>query len=418
MIQISNINACEILDSFGNPTIEVEITANNAFSASVIVPNDSKHYSEAAPQLYDNDQGRYKGRGVQRAVSNIQKVFNEEFNGFPLTEQFQFDSLLTQSAGEDNQTHPGINTVYGLSLAYAKLSAQITGQTLYRYLGGLNSNIMPVPIIKCITPVITDKQFAPPDQISILPIGETFSESLRAGIEIFASIDDILKDKTQNWQGCYSPFLESNIQAIEIILKSIEKAGYNPGKDVFLFLNSPIIKQAANEKLKYRLPGTKNKVDIDKIIEYRANICTQYPIAGLQGELSQAARADKYKMFEILGGTVQIVQEAENFLSDELLAAELKDPTGNAVSIVPNRLGTISVVSNMFKIAKSYGYSTILKCADYETEDSTFSDLAVAFGSSFIDIGACTRSENVSKYNRLLKIENSLGAHAVFGQNL
>lgn len=417
MSRIANVNAREIIDSHGNPTLEIDVITSDGILGRAVTPSIGYENGNNQTELRDNDTGRFFGKGVLRAVSNVKKVINEELSGTFISEQTLIDSLLIQLDGTPDKSNLGVNTILGVSYACARAAAQTFGQPVYRYIGGINANTLPIPIMNILkgaydtTTSISD--------FKIMPIGaESFSESLRMGIEINQQLGIIIEQSNKclkySKSGAFSPEISSNIQGIEFILKAIEKAGYKPGEQIFIAINSNNSELYDTQKNIYGINSEKKEIGSEEIIEYWLKLCTQYPILSIRGGLHPGDKTGYSSLNTLLGNSIQII-ENNYFLSNQT-EQDKNEIFSNTVIIKPSQIGTLTELINTVNYAEYNGYTTILSHSEAETEDNILSDLSVALNFGFVDVGACTHAEATSKYNQFIRIEETLGTQARFGR--
>lgn len=420
MSQIAQIIARSILDSRGNPTVEVDVYTSRGVLGRASVPSGASTGKYEAVELRDNDAGRFLGRGVLRAVSNINKIINEELKGMYISDQSLIDAALIQLDGTANKSNIGANAVLGVSLAVAKAAALTHGQSLYKYIGGVNANVLPIPMMNILNGGSHADNNIDIQEFMIMPVGaNTFSESLRMGVEVFHHLKDVLKKDSFSVnvgdEGGFAPNLKSNEQAVEYVLRAIEKSGFKAGEDIVLAIDAAASEFYDADKKLYRLASIGKEYDSAGMIDYWKQMVEKYPIVSIEDGLSEDDWEGWQKMNEEIGDTTQLVGDDLFVTNPERLIRGIQEGSANSILIKLNQIGTLTETINTVQLAKQSGFSTIISHRSGETEDTTIADLAVALNAGFIKTGSLSRTDRTAKYNQLLRIEEALGHTARFG---
>jgi enolase len=413
---ISDVWAREILDSRGNPTIEVEVYLEDGSVGTAAVPSGASTGTFEACELRDGDD-RYFGKGVQKAVENVMDEIADEIIGLDALDQRGIDEILIDLDGTENKSRLGANAILGVSLATAKAAANHIGIPLFQYLGGIQARYLPVPLMNILNGGKHADNNVDIQEFMIAPAGaSTFSDSLRMGAEIYQSLKKVLAEKGLSTavgdEGGFAPSLSSNEEAIKVILEAIEKAGYEPGADVFLALDV-----AASELYRdglYILEGEERQFDSESLIEYYIALTEKYPIISIEDGMHEEDWEGWKKLTKALGDRIQLVGDDLFVTNIMRLEKGIREEVGNSILIKLNQIGTLTETLETIELAQMYGYSWIISHRSGETEDTTISHLAVGTNASQIKTGAPARSERVAKYNELLRIEEILGEDAVF----
>ncbi|CAD5933138.1 Enolase [Planktothrix rubescens] len=412
---ILTIIAREILDSRGRPTLEAEVYLDNGAYGHAQVPSGASTGSFEAHELRDGDKSRYGGKGVLTAVKNVNEVIAPALNGVSALEQTVIDQIMLDLDGTPNKSNLGANAILGVSLAVAKAAAETLGLPLYRYLGGPIANLLPVPLMNVINGGSHAANNVDIQEFMIVPIGApTFKEALRWGAEVFASLSDVLKGKGLlggvGDEGGFAPNLGSNQEALDILIQAIEIAGYKPGEQVALALDV-----AASEFYKdgiYTYDGQPNSGE--QLTEYLSKLTSQYPIISIEDGLHEDDWVHWKSLTEKLGSKVQLVGDDLFVTNPTRLKRGLEEKIANSILVKLNQIGSLSETLETVDLATRNGYTSIISHRSGETEDTTIADLAVATRAGQTKTGSLCRSERVAKYNRLLRIEDELGAQAVY----
>lgn len=409
MITIKNINSYEVLDSRGNPTVCIEVKLSDGSVGKSIVPSGASVGKQEALELRDNDPLRYLGKGVLKACRNAKEIISNELLGMDATNQSSIDELLMQIDNTNNFKKIGANVSIGVSMAMARAVAISFNMPLYRYIGGMNAKLLPTPMLNIINGGSHANNNIDFQEYMIMPLGfECFSEALRAGVEIYHSLKNILNEEgfstTVGDEGGFAPNLKNNEEPIEYILKAIERAKYKPGVDIFIGLDV-----AASEFYKdgiYKLKSEKKELDTNGMIQYYSNLLDKFPIASIEDGLSE----DDWDGWKILtqkfGKKIQLVGDDLFVTNSEILKKGIKENIANAILIKPNQIGTLTQTMKTVRLARQNNYKTIISHRSGESCDDFIADLAIALNSGQIKTGAPARGERVSKYNRILEINN------------
>jgi enolase len=418
MSAIREIKGRQIIDSRGNPTIEAEVTLESGAKGRAAVPSGASTGEKEAIELRDGDKKRWMGKGVSKAVANISKVIAPELLGKEAFDQAGVDRAMIALDGTKTKSKLGANAILGVSLAVAKASANETGQPLYRYLGGANARVLPVPLMNIINGGAHADNRLDLQEFMIMPVGASrFSEALRMATEVFHSLKALLKKKGLNTavgdEGGFAPDLQSNEEALGLISQSIEDAGYKVGQDIALALDC-----AASEfydKGRYVLEAEKNpERSSDEMISYYGKLLDRYPILSIEDGLSELDWKGWKILTEKLGQRVQLVGDDIFVTNVEIFSKGIKEGIGNSILIKLNQIGTLTETLDAIELAKRSGYTAIISHRSGETEDTTIADVAVATNSGLIKTGSLSRTDRVAKYNQLLRIEEELGAVALY----
>ncbi|WP_308536464.1 phosphopyruvate hydratase [uncultured Mobiluncus sp.] len=414
MAIIESIYGREILDSRGNPTVEVELEYEGGMVRAAVPSGASTGQFEAV-ELRDGDKGRYQGKGVLKAVKAVNDIIAPELVGFDSVEQRSIDAAMMDLDGTPNKGKLGANAILGVSLAAAKASAEDAGLELFEYLGGPNAHVLPVPMMNILNGGSHADSNVDIQEFMIAPIGaETFAEALRMGAEVYHCLKSVLKDKGLATglgdEGGFAPNLESNAEALDLILVAIEKAGYNPGKDVALALD--VASSEFYENGKYNFEGEAR--DAAYLEKYYEELIDKYPIVSIEDPLNEEAWEDWQKLTAAIGDKVQLVGDDLFVTNPERLERGIKEGVANALLVKVNQIGSLTETLEAIEMAHRAGFHTMTSHRSGETEDTTIAHLAVASNAGQIKTGAPARSERVAKYNELLRIEDMLGDAAVY----
>jgi enolase len=417
MSAISDIHARQILDSRGNPTIEVEIYTESGASGSAIVPSGASTGSREALELRDGDMGVYLGKGVLNAVANVNDVIADELMGLDVTDQLTIDQALLDIDGTDTKSKLGANAMLGVSMAVARAAANFTGLPLFSYLGGPFAHTLPVPMMN----ILNGGQHADNNvdfqEFMIMPTGaSTFSEALQMGAEIFHTLKKVLHSKGLNTavgdEGGFAPSLTSNEEAIQIILEAVEKAGYRPGNDIHLALDV-----ASSEFFKtnhYHLEGEGIVKSADELVSYYTRLCDKYPIISIEDGLAESDWEGWATLTRALGNRVQLVGDDLFVTNTAILSEGIQKGIGNSILIKVNQIGTVSETLAAIEMAKKAKYTAVISHRSGESEDTFIADLAVATNAGQIKTGSLCRTDRIAKYNQLLRIEELLDQNGVY----
>lgn len=418
MTRITAVQAREILDSRGNPTVEVDVYLASGAVGRAAVPSGASTGENEAVELRDGDKKRYLGKGVSKAVKNVNDVIAEEILGMDALEQREIDRMLCELDGTPNKGKLGANAILGVSLAVAKAAAETLEMPLYRYIGGTNAHVLPVPMMNILNGGKHADNNVDLQEFMIAPAGAScFKEALRMGAEIFHALKKVLKDKGLNTavgdEGGFAPDLKSNKEAIEVILKAIKEAGYKEGKQVWIALD-PAASSFFN-KGKYILQSEEKKENTsDDMIEFWVEWAKNYPIISLEDGLDENDWAGWKKLTEQLGNKIQLVGDDIFVTNPKYLGRGIKEGVANSILIKLNQIGTLTETIETCQMAHRAGYTTVISHRSGETEDSTIADFAVAINAGQIKTGSASRSDRIAKYNQLLRIEEELDNQAEY----
>ena len=411
MPSITAVLAREILDSRGNPTIEVEVQLEDGSIGRAAVPSGASTGAHEAVELRDGDEKRYLGKGVRKAVDNVNNVIADELIDMEAINQLEIDDLLCHLDGTPNKSKLGANAILGVSLATAKAAAESVGLPLYRYIGGVAAKDLPVPMMNVLNGGKHADNNVDIQEFLVLPVGaDSFAEGLRIGVEVFHSLKSVLKSKGLSTsvgdEGGFAPNLSSNEEAIQVIVQAIEKAGYTPGKEVYLGLDL-----AATELYKdgqYQFPGEGVTRSREQMIEYLSGLVDRYPIISIEDGMAEDDWEGWSALTSALGSKIQIVGDDLFVTNTERLARGIREGSANSILIKVNQIGTLSETLAAIEMAKRAGWTTVISHRSGETEDTTIADIAVATNAGQIKTGAPSRTDRVAKYNQLLRIEEDL----------
>lgn len=416
-IEITDINARQVLDSRGNPTVEVDVMTDEGIGRA-IVPSGASTGEYEAHELRDGDRKMYNGKGVTKAVRNVNNIIADELVGMNVLDQRLIDQVLKVADGTYNLHKLGANAVLGVSLACARAAASSLGLPLYRYIGGANASRLPVPMMNILNGGAHANNNVDIQEFMIMPVGAaTFSDGLMWCCEVYQELKEIL-NSTGNAtsvgdEGGFAPNLKSNEEAIELILKAIENAGFRVGDDFMLSLDAAASEWAENGE--YLMPKSGTHRSTDEMIEYWCNLCEKYPIFSIEDPLGENDFEGFTRLTERLGDKVQIVGDDLFVTNPERLRDGIEKGAGNSILIKVNQIGTLTDTLDAIELAHKNGYTAVVSHRSGESEDTTIADLAVAVNSGQIKTGAPCRGERTAKYNRLLRIEEELGDTAVYG---
>ncbi len=417
MSEIRTVHAREILDSRGNPTVEVEVWLDSGAFGRAMVPSGASTGTREAVELRDDDDTRYGGKGVRQAVRNVTETIAPEVEGLEATEQAALDRALLELDGTPNKSGLGANALLGVSLAVARAGADECGLPLYQYLGGPGARIMPVPMMNVLNGGAHADNGLDIQEFMIVPAGAgSFGEALRVGVEVFHALKKLLKDKGLSTgvgdEGGFAPSLPGNEAALDFVLRAIERAGYRPGEDVFLALDA-----AASEFGKhgrYRLRADRADKSREEMIAFYEQLLSRYPICSIEDGLGEDDWEGWRALTQRLGSRIQIVGDDIFVTSPAILQEGIRKGVANAILVKLNQIGTLTETLETIELAKRAGYGTIISHRSGETEDTFVADLAVAVNAGQIKTGSLSRGERTAKYNQLLRIEEELGPSAVW----
>ncbi len=420
MSRIVHVVGRQILDSRGNPTVEVDVYTEAGAMGRAAVPSGASTGVHEAVELRDGDESLYKGKGVLKAVQSVNKTIAEELNGYPVDRQDLIDARMIELDGTENKGNFGANAILGVSLACAKAAAMETGTELYRYLGGINANRLPIPMMNILNGGKHADNAIDFQEFMIMPIGaSSFSEALRWGTEVFHTLKSVLKKRGQSTnvgdEGGFAPNLKSNEEAIEVVLEAIEKAGYKPGTDIAIGLD-PASSEFYDEKEKvYHFKWSDNrKLNVAEMVDYWADWTGKYPIASIEDGLAEDDWEGWKMLTDRIGKKVQLVGDDLFVTNVARLQMGLEKKVANSILIKLNQIGTLTETMQAITMAQRNGYTAVISHRSGETEDTTIADLSVAFNTGLIKTGSASRTDRICKYNQLLRIEESLGDFATY----
>ncbi|ATA61373.1 enolase [Geobacillus stearothermophilus] len=419
MSAIIDVYAREVLDSRGNPTVEVEVYTEDGGFGRALVPSGASTGEYEAVELRDGDKNRYLGKGVLKAVENVNEVIAPEIIGLEVTDQVAIDRALIELDGTENKSKLGANAILGVSLAVARAAADELGLPLYQYLGGFNAKTLPVPMMNILNGGAHADNNVDIQEFMIMPVGaESFREALRMGAEIFHSLKAVLKAKGYNTavgdEGGFAPNLKSNEEALQTIIEAIEKAGYKPGEQVMLAMDVASSELYNKEDGKYHLEGEGVVKTSEEMVAWYEELVSKYPIISIEDGLDENDWEGHKLLTERLGKKVQLVGDDLFVTNTKKLAEGIEKGVGNSILIKVNQIGTLTETFDAIEMAKRAGYTAVVSHRSGETEDSTIADIAVATNAGQIKTGAPSRTDRVAKYNQLLRIEDELGHTAIY----
>ncbi|HEY3404357.1 MAG TPA: phosphopyruvate hydratase [Ohtaekwangia sp.] len=420
MSLIESVHARQILDSRGNPTVEVDVVTESGAFGRAAVPSGASTGTHEAVELRDNDKKKYVGKGVLKAVDNVNTKIAAEIVGFDVFDQNLLDKIMIELDGTPTKGKLGANAILGTSLAIAKAAAMEAGMPLYRYIGGVNANTLPVPMMNILNGGSHADNSIDFQEFMVMPVkADTFSEALRMGTEIFHTLKKVLHDKHLSTnvgdEGGFAPNIPSNEEAIEIILKAIEKAGFKPGSDVFIAMDaaSSEFYDAKTKTYTFKKSDGK-KLKSDEMVEYWAKWAKKYPIISIEDGMGEEDWDGWKKLTDKIGDKVQLVGDDLFVTNVDFLQKGIDMGVANSILVKVNQIGSLTETINAVNLAKRNSYKSIMSHRSGETEDSTIADLAVALNTGQIKTGSASRSDRMAKYNQLIRIEEELGEVAYF----
>lgn len=420
MSVITDIVARQILDSRGNPTVEVEVTTENGMVGRAAVPSGASTGKHEAVELRDGDPDFFLGKSVYKAVENAGSVIFNEIEGMSIFEQSAIDVLMCELDGTPNKSVLGANAILGVSMAVAKAAALETGQSLYRYLGGVNANTLPIPMMNILNGGSHADNSIDVQEFMIVPVGaDTFSEALRMGVEVFHHLKKVLQSKGYSTnvgdEGGFAPSMASNEEALETVLKAIEKAGYHPGDDFMIALDAASTEFYLEEDGLYHLhKSTGQKLTSGEMVDYWTTWRNKYPIISIEDGMAEDDWAGWKLMTEKMGHNTQLVGDDLFVTNVERLQKGIAHNIANSILVKVNQIGSLTETINCVQLATRSGFNSIISHRSGETEDTTIADLAVALNTGQIKTGSASRSDRIAKYNQLLRIEEELGDMAYY----
>lgn len=420
MSEIVDIIAREILDSRGNPTVEVDVITESGYIGRAAVPSGASTGKHEAVELRDGEPDRFMGKGVLKACQNVEEIIADELIGVDVFEQAYIDQLMIQLDGTSNKSKLGANAMLGVSLAVAKAAAQLSSQSLYRYIGGVNACTLPVPMMNIINGGSHADNSIDFQEFMIMPVGgETFSESLRMGTEVFHHLKSVLKSKGYSTnvgdEGGFAPALKSNKEAIETILQAIEKAGYRAGEDIMIAMDAAASEFYIEEEKVYHFKkSTGDKLTASQMVSFWKEWCEQYPIVSIEDGLYEDDWEGWKSLTKELGQKIQLVGDDLFVTNVNRLSRGIEEGIANSILIKVNQIGTLTETIESVQLATRNSYTSVMSHRSGETEDTTIADLAVALNTGQIKTGSASRTDRIAKYNQLLRIEEELMDVAYF----
>jgi len=420
MSLIESIHARQILDSRGNPTVEVEVMTSGGAFGRAAVPSGASTGTHEAVELRDGDKKKYMGKGVLKAVNNVNTKIAEAIVGFPAYEQNLIDKIMIELDGTPNKAKLGANAILGTSMAIAKAAAMESGMSLYRYIGGVSANTLPVPMMNILNGGSHADNSIDFQEFMVMPVkAATFSDALRMGTEVFHTLKKVLHDKGLSTnvgdEGGFAPNIKSNEEAIEIVIKAIEKAGFKPGVDIFIAMDAAVSEFYDAKTKTYTFHKSDGKkLKSDEMVEYWAKWVKKYPIISIEDGMAEDDWDGWKKLTSKVGEKVQLVGDDLFVTNVKRLQQGIDTNVANSILIKVNQIGTLSETIDAVNLAKRNSYKSIMSHRSGETEDNTIADLAVALNTGQIKTGSASRSDRMAKYNQLIRIEEELGETAYF----
>jgi len=418
MTEIDLVHAREVLDSRGNPTVEAEVVLTSGAIGRAIVPSGASTGEHEAVELRDGDKSRYQGKGVLKAVDNVNLIIGPHLEGMDAASQAEIDSEMIELDGTDNKGKLGANAILAVSMATARAMANYYEQPLYRYLGGINANILPCPMMNIINGGAHADSNVDFQEFMVMPVGApSFTEALRWGAETFHALKSVLKKKGYNTavgdEGGFAPSLKANVEAIEVILEAIQAAGYKPGEEIAIALDPASSEFFQDGKYIFKKSDKSVKTSAE-MVKFYADWARQYPIVSLEDGLAENDWEGWKLLTDELGKKIQLVGDDIFVTSTALLARGIDSGVANSILIKVNQIGTVTETLDAIEMARRNGYSAVISHRSGETEDTFIADLAVATGTGQIKTGSASRTDRIAKYNQLMRIEEELGAGANF----
>jgi len=424
MSEITHIQARQILDSRGNPTVEAEVYTEDGGFGRAAVPSGASTGIHEAAELRDNDASAYLGKGVLDAVENVNNHIAEALEGTEVCAQNEIDGMLLDMDGTPNKSRLGPNAILAVSLACARAAADELGMPLYKYIGGVNANVLPVPMMNILNGGAHADNKIDFQEFMVMPVkAESFSHALRMGVEVFHHLKSVLKAAGYSTnvgdEGGFAPNIQSNEEAIEIVLRAIEKAGYRPGEDMFIAMDAATSEFYDEKTGLYTFKKSDGKIFTgDEMVNYWAEWCKKYPIVSIEDGCAEDDWASWKKLTDAVGSKVQLVGDDLFVTNVDRLQRGINEGIANSILIKVNQIGTLTETLNAIQLATRHSYSNVISHRSGETEDSTIADLAVAMNSGQIKTGSASRSDRMAKYNQLLRIEEELGENAIYGGSM
>ena len=424
MSEITHIQARQILDSRGNPTIEAEVFTEDGGFGRAAVPSGASTGIHEAAELRDNEMDVYLGKGVMQAVENVNGQISEALEGMEVCAQNEIDAMMIDMDGTPNKSRLGANAILAVSLACARAAADELGMPLYKYVGGVNANVLPVPMMNILNGGAHADNKIDFQEFMVMPVkAESFSHGLRMGVEVFHHLKSVLKSAGYSTnvgdEGGFAPNIQSNEEAIEIVLRAIEKAGYRPGEDIFIAMDAATSEFYDEKTGLYTFKKSDGRVFTgDQMVDYWADWCNRYPIVSVEDGCAEDDWASCKKLTDAVGSKVQLVGDDLFVTNVDRLQRGINEGIANSILIKVNQIGTLTETLNAIQLATRHSYTNVISHRSGETEDSTIADLAVAMNSGQIKTGSASRSDRMAKYNQLLRIEEELGENAIYAGSM
>jgi enolase len=421
MSYIADIHARQILDSRGNPTVEVDVTTDSGFIGRAAVPSGASTGKHEAVELRDGDKARFLGRGVLKAVENVNAIIADQLIGMDVANQTYIDSQLIQIDGTENKGKLGANATLAVSMAVAKAAAQESGLPLFRYLGGVNATVLPIPLMNILNGGVHADNKIDFQEFMIVPVGaSTFNEGLRWGVETFHHLKSVLKKKGYSTnvgdEGGFAPEIKSNEEALEIVLQAIEAAGYKPGEQISIAMDAASSEMFDDKTNTYKFykSNPDKVISSEEMVEYWASWVAKYPIVSIEDGMAEDDWNGWKKLTTSIGSKCQLVGDDLFVTNVKRLQEGIDKGIGNSILIKVNQIGTVTETINAVQLAQTNGYTSIMSHRSGETEDTTIADLAVALNCGQIKTGSASRTDRMAKYNQLLRIEELLAENAIY----
>lgn len=419
MVIIEDIHAREVLDSRGNPTVEVEVALSDGSLGRAIVPSGASTGVHEALELRDQDKDRYNGKGTLKAVENIEEIIAEKLIGIGPFDQVLIDNFMIDLDGTENKKNLGANAMLGVSMAVASAAAASLKMPLFQYLGGVNAKVLPTPMMNILNGGSHADNTVDIQEFMIMPVGaDSVREAIRMGAEIFAALKKVLKDKnmitTVGDEGGFAPNLKTNEDAIKVILEATEKAGYKAGEDIKIAIDAASSEFYDNDKKVYSLEGEGKTMTSSEMVDYYAELCGKYPIISIEDGLAEDDWEGWKELTEKLGSKVQLVGDDLFVTNTKRLKQGIEKDIANSILIKVNQIGTLTETLDAIEMAKKAGYTAVISHRSGETEDTTIADLAVATNAGQIKTGSLSRTDRIAKYNQLIRIEELIGPAAEY----
>ncbi len=420
MSYIYHINARQILDSRGNPTVEVDVYTDSGTMGRAAVPSGASTGSHEAVELRDNDKTQYLGKTVHKAVEKVNTLLLEQLKGMPIFDQNGIDDKMLEIDGSENKANIGANAILGVSLAVAKAAAEELKQPLYRYIGGVNANLLPIPMMNILNGGAHADNGIDFQEFMVMPIGaESFSDALRMGTEVFHHLKAVLKKQGLSTnvgdEGGFAPNIKSNEEALKYVIQAIETAGYKPGEDIYIAMDAAASEFYDAEKKIYKFKkSTGDELTSSQMVDYWADWAKKYPIVSIEDGFAEDDWDGWKAISDRIGNEVQLVGDDLFVTNVNRLVEGINKGVANSILVKVNQIGTLSETIEAVQLAQTHGYTSVMSHRSGETEDTTIADLAVALSCGQIKTGSASRSDRVAKYNQLLRIEEQLGSNARF----